>query len=218
MSAQLPGLLTTHDVVNQPPALEDVNLFALNLPLQEALAREGAGWAHDELMARGAELGSAEWFERGALANRYPPTLKLFDRYGRRRDEVEFHPAWHECLAYLKGHGLDSGPWARPRAGAHVARAAHFMLFAEVEDGSLCPTTMTYGCVPAVRSEPDLAREWLPLILSRHYDRRFIPSTGKAGVMLGMGMTEKQGGSDVRTNTTRAEPVGGGEYRIVGHK
>jgi putative acyl-CoA dehydrogenase len=218
MSTQLPGLLTICDVVNQPPPLEDVNLFALNLPLQEALARDDGAWAHEELVARGAELGSAEWIERGTLANRNPPTLKLFDRYGRRRDEVEFHPAWHECLAYLKRHGLDTAPWAEPRPGAHVARAAHFMLFAEIEDGSLCPTTMTYGCVPAVRRDPVLAREWLPLILSRHYDRRFMPAAQKTGAMLGMGMTEKQGGSDVRTNTTRAEPVGGGEYRIVGHK
>ncbi|HEX9180425.1 MAG TPA: isovaleryl-CoA dehydrogenase [Burkholderiales bacterium] len=222
MAARPPPLPVTHEVLNQPPPLEDVNLYALNLPLQEAVAREGAGWATEELNARGRELGSAEWIERGALANRFPPTLRLFDRYGHRRDEVEFHPAWHECLAYLKRHGLDSGPWADPRPGAHVARAAHFMLFAEVEDGSLCPTTMTYGSVPAVRREPAIARDWLPLILSRDYDRRFIPAAQKRGVMLGMGMTEKQGGSDVRANTTRAEPVGSGgpgaEYRITGHK
>jgi putative acyl-CoA dehydrogenase len=222
MTERHPPLLATHEVFNQPPPLEGVNLYSVNLPLREALAREGAGWAQDQLDAAGRELGGAEWFERGAAANRNPPALKLFDRYGRRRDEVEFHPAWHECLAYLKGHGLDSGPWAQPRPGAHVARAAHFMLFAEVEDGALCPTTMTYGSVPAVRREPAIAGEWLPLILSRDYDRRFIPAARKRGVMLGMGMTEKQGGSDVRANTTRAEPAGAGgpgrEYRIVGHK
>jgi putative acyl-CoA dehydrogenase len=218
MSASHPPLIATHEVFNQPPALENYNLYTRNLALQEATAREGARWAHEHLCERGAELGSAEWLERGALANRYPPTPRLFDRYGHRCDEVEFHPAWHECLAYLKGHGCDTGPWADPRPGAHVARAALYVMFAEVEDGALCPTTMTYGVVPVIRRQPEIARDWLSLLLSREYDKRFIPATRKRGVMMGMGLTEKQGGSDVRANTTRAEPTGDGTYRLVGHK
>ncbi|MEW5888707.1 MAG: isovaleryl-CoA dehydrogenase [Pseudomonadota bacterium] len=218
MSASHPPLIATHEVLNQPPVLENYNLYERNIALQEATAREGAPWAHEHLRARGAELGSAEWLERGAAANKYPPTPRLFDRYGHRCDEVEFHPAWHECLAYLKGHGCDTGPWADPRPGAHVARAALYIMFAEIEDGSLCPTTMTYGVVPVIRRQPEIARDWLPLLLSRDYDKRFIPASQKRGVMMGMGLTEKQGGSDVRANTTRAEPMGNGEFRIVGHK
>ncbi len=208
----------TRQDLNQPPALTGVNLFAVNRALQEAVAREGAAWATDELMQRGRELGSAEWFERGELANRNPPQLQLFDRQGFRRDAFEFHPAWHECLAYLKRYGVCTRPWADPRPGAHVARAALFQLFAEVECGSLCPATMTFGAVPLVARDPGLAREWLPLLVSAEYDARFLPPPAKRGVMMGMGMTEKQGGSDVRANTTQAEPVGGGWYRLTGHK
>ncbi len=222
MNPHFSPLVATHEVVNQPPVLEDYNLYASHAALQEAVAREGAGHAQAWLMQRGLELGSRDWLERGALANRNPPSLKLFDRYGRRRDEVEFHPAWHECLSYLKRHGGDSGPWAEPRKGAHVARAAFYQLFAEVEHGALCPTTMTYGAYPTIKREPAIAREWLPAILSRDYDPSFAPVREKKGAMIGMGMTEKQGGSDVRANTTRADPVAGGgpgaPYRLVGHK
>lgn len=210
--------LHTHDVFNQSSPLEDYNLYATNAALREAVSREGADWAGAWLAQRGAELGSREWIERGAAANRNPPIAKPFDRWGRRRDEIEFHPAWHECLAYLKRHGAAAGPWADPRPGAHVARAALFMMFAEIEQGSLCPTTMTYGAVPVVRRDPALARQWLAPLLSPEYDGRFAPADAKRGVMMGMGLTEKQGGSDVRANTTRAEPAGDGEYRIVGHK
>jgi putative acyl-CoA dehydrogenase len=218
MQPSHPPLAATHEVINQARALENYNAYARNLPLQEAAAREGAGWAHDWLMARGAEVGSAEWIEHGRLANVNPPQLRLFDRYGNRRDEVEFHPSWHECLGWLKRHGCDTGPWADPKPGAHVARAAAYVMFAEIEDGSLCPTTMTYGAVPVIRHVPEIARDWMPLLLSREYDRRFIPSAQKRGVLIGMGLTEKQGGSDVRANTTRAEPLGDGTWRIVGHK
>jgi putative acyl-CoA dehydrogenase len=135
---------------------------------------------------------------------------------------VEFHPAWHELLGYMKRHGLDSGPWADPKPGAHVTRAAHYLLYSEVENGSQCPITMTYGAVPAVSREVEIAREWLPLLLSRDYDKRVIPANRKRGALMGMGMTEKQGGSDVRANTTRAEALGvggpGAEYRLIGHK
>jgi putative acyl-CoA dehydrogenase len=208
----------THAIENQAEPLEEVNLYALNLALQEAVAREGAGWAHDELLAAGAELGTREWMKRGDAANRNPPVLHAFDRAGRRRDVFEFHPAWHECLRWLKAKGVDTGAWADPRRGAHVRRAALFQLFAEVEDGSLCPTTMTYGVVPPISRSPELAREWMHLLLSREYDERFLPAPRKRGVMMGMGVTEKQGGSDVRANTTRADPAGGGWHRLVGHK
>ena len=208
----------THAVENVSEPLQDVNLYAVNLALQEAVAREGAGWAHEELLAAGAELGSREWIERGDAANRHPPVLHAFDRAGRRRDAFEFHPAWHACLRWLKAKGVDTGAWADPRPGAHVRRAALFQLFAEVEDGSLCPTTMTYGAVPPVSRVPALAREWMPRLLSREYDERFLPAPAKRGAMMGMGVTEKQGGSDVRTNATVAEPAGGGWHRLVGHK
>lgn len=218
MEPSHPLLLVTHEVLNQAPPLENTNLYLRNAALREGLAREGAGAAHTWMDARGAELGSAQMLEWAAQANRNPPTPKLFDTAGNRRDEVEFHPAYHELMAYLKRHGASAGPWAQPVAGAHVKRAAFYMLYAEVEDGTLCPTTMTYAVVPAISRDQPLAAEWLPRIYSLDYDRRFIPAAQKKGVTLGMGMTEKQGGSDVRANTTRAEPAGGREYRIVGHK
>jgi putative acyl-CoA dehydrogenase len=218
MEMHPPTPFATHTVENQPPPLEDYNLYARNRALAEALAREGAAWAHDELTAAGAELGSAEWIRRGDDANSNPPLFKPFDRFGHRRDEFEFHPAWHECMRWLKDRGVDTGAWADPRPGAHVRRAALFQLFAEIECGSLCPTTMTYGAVPPVSRVPDLARDWLPLLLSREYDPRSVPAAQKRGATMGMGMTEKQGGSDVRANTTRAEGVGGGWYALTGHK
>lgn len=222
MNPARPPLMATHEVFNQAPPLEDINLYARNLALQEGLAREGAGHAHEWMTARGAELGSAAMIRQAADANKYPPTLKLFDTGGQRRDEVEFHPAYHELMAYLKRHGASSGPWSDPRPGAHVKRAAFYMMYAETEDGTLCPTTMTYAVVPAIMRDRPLADEWLPRIYSLDYDKRFLPAEQKRGVTLGMGLTEKQGGSDVRANTTRAEPVNanasGCEYRIVGHK
>ncbi|MDP2824408.1 MAG: isovaleryl-CoA dehydrogenase [Sulfuritalea sp.] len=226
-----PMLTVSHEVLNQAHALENYNAYLYNLPLQEAVAQQGAGWAHDWLIERGAEVGSAEWIEHGRLANVNPPQPRLFDRYGNRRDEVEFHPSWHECLGWLKRHGCDTGPWADPRPGAHVARAAAYVMFAEIEDGSLCPATMTYGAVPVLRHVPEIARDWMPKMLSREYDKRFIPAAQKRGVLIGMGLTEKQGGSDVRANTTRAEQVGSatraennggdenaGNWRLTGHK
>jgi putative acyl-CoA dehydrogenase len=218
MQLSHPPLTATHEVINQAHALENYNAYTRNLPLQEAVAQQGAGWAQDWLIARGAEVGSAEWIEHGRLANANPPQLKLFDRYGNRRDEVEFHPSWHECLGWLKRHGCDTGPWAAPKPGAHVARAAAYAMFAEIECGSLCPTTMTYGAVPVLRQVPEIVREWMPKILSREYDKRFIPAAQKRGVLIGMGLTEKQGGSDVRANTTRAERMDDGSWRLTGHK
>ena len=219
-----PGHLAfrTHEVSNMVPALVDSNLFTDDKALGEAIVREGAGWASAALAELGERLGKEETIELGFLANRHPPVLHTHDRSGHRRDEVEYHPAWHALLGLSVEHGLHASPWADPRPGAHVARAAGIFLLAQVEAGVMCPTTMTYASVPALRRQPEIAAQWEPRILSRRYDRRFRPAVEKTGVLLGMGMTEKQGGSDLRANTTRAAPVGGGgpggEYRIVGHK
>jgi len=208
----------THEVLNQSPPLEGYNLYAGNIALREGVRREGAKWADRSLSAFGELLGKPETMEFGHLANRHTPILKTFDLKGRRRDEVEFHPAWHRLMAIGCAQGLHSGPWADPRPGAHVARAAAFMLFAEVEQGALCPLTMTFGSVPALRRFPQAAGPFLERILKPNYDPRFRPIAEKTGALVGMGMTEKQGGSDVRTNTTRAEPAGDGAYAITGHK
>lgn len=212
----------TSDVTNQSTDLIDYNLFTSNPALVEALAREGSASDHDRMASLGERLGSAEMFALGNAANRNPPELKLFDRFGRRRDEVEFHPAWHELMRRLVGEGLHTGPWSEPASAAHVARAAGYMLWAEIENGTQCPATMTYGAVPTLARQPEDFGEWLPLLLSREYDPRFVAASEKRGALMGMGMTEKQGGSDVRSNTTRAVAAGAGgpgrEYRLTGHK
>jgi putative acyl-CoA dehydrogenase len=214
----------THEINNVAPALtgSGCNFFTSDRALVEAAAREGAGWAESELEALGALLGREETIELGFQANRNPPVCQTHDRVGRRRDEVEYHPAYHALMTISIEHGLHASPWSSPRPGAHVARAAAFFLLGQIEAGVMCPTTMTYAAVPALRRQPEVAAEWEPRIFSRRYDRRFLPAPEKAGVTLGMGMTEKQGGSDLRSNTTRATPVRGGgpgaEYRLVGHK
>ena len=221
-----PGAFNSNEVFNQPPPLQDYNPFSSDVALQDAVRREGAAWAHDELIRFGEKCGAASVLALGVLANKYPPVLQTHDRYGRRRDEVEFHPAWHELMALGAGAGLHSAPWAEPRPGAHVARAASYLLYSQVENGTQCPLTMTYAAVPVLAKQtqalPWLAQTWLPRMLARDYDQRFLPIEQKRAALIGMGMTEKQGGSDVRTNTTRAEPMGargpGETYRITGHK
>ena len=213
----------TRDVTNQSSELVDYNLFTSNPALVAALAREGSASDHERIAALGERLGTAEMFALGDAANRNRPVLKLFDRFGARRDEVEFHPAWHELMRRLVGAGLHTGPWSEPASAAHVARAAGYMLWAEVENGTQCPATMTYGAVPTLARQPEDFGEWLPLLLSREYDPRFMVAADKKGALMGMGMTEKQGGSDVRSNTTRAVPASGArgpgrEYRLTGHK
>lgn len=212
----------THDVTNQPPALEDYNLFASDAALREGVAREGADWACDGLAAFGARIGSAEMIEAGALANRHKPELKSFDRFGHRIDKVEFHPAYHKVMAASIAEGLHASPWSDPRPGAQVRRAAGMIMMAQVEVGHLCPVSMTYASVPVLRRQPALAGAWVPKILSRDYDPRFLPAADKHALQIGMGMTEKQGGSDVRSNTSRAAPLDGGGpgsgYAITGHK
>src|SRR5258708_14869495 len=200
----------THDVQNQPPALADYDLFASDRALSDAVAREGGGWASESLGAFGRRLGRAETIDWGFQANRDPRVLQSFDRFGHRRDVVEFHPAWHSLMTLAVAEGVHTAPWAEPKPGAHVARAATVYMLCQIEAGVQCPITMTYGVVPALQQQPDLAQEWLPLLYSRRYDPSFCPAAEKTGVLMGMGMTEKQGGSDLRGNASRAEPEGSG--------
>ncbi len=206
------------EVQNQPPPLETYNPFASDTVLRDAVTREQAGWAEDGLSALGATLGKPETIKLGFDANKYSPTLRTLDRYGHRVDEVEFHPAWHELLAIALRAGLHSSPWAEPKPGAHVARAAGFYLLMQIESGVCCPLAMTYGSVPTLRQAPEIAAQWLPKIYGREYDRRFMPVGKKTAALIGMGMTENQGGSDLRTNVTRADPSGDGSFRLFGHK
>jgi len=207
----------THAVTNQPPPLEDVNLFATHLPLVEALEREGAGWAGARALDVGAAWG-AEPLRWGFAANEHPPRLRTHDRYGHRIDEVEFHPAWHRLMALASEHELHSLPWTTIEAGGHVARAALYLTATQAEAGFACPITMTFAAVPALRTEPAVAAEWEPLLMARGYDGALGPAGAKGSAKCGMAMTEKQGGSDVRANTTVARAVGDGEYLLTGHK
>ncbi len=212
----------THDVINQPAALADYNLFAADPALREAVLREGATWADEELTRFGAMAGAAEYLELGDLANKHQPELDTHDRYGRRIDLVRFHPAYHRLMETAINQGLHSSPWSDPRPGAHVARAAKSYMHAQVEAGHGCPITMTFAVVPTLKLQPDLAAAWLPKIMARSYDPRNVPAAQKQGITVGMAMTEKQGGSDVRANTTRAVTIGaegpGQAYELIGHK
>jgi len=204
---------------NQPPPLVDYNLFEANAPLREAVEREGASWAHDLVQELGRLAGKQEAIDWGFQANANPPRLRTHDRFGERIDEVEFHPAWHELMRVAVGHGLHALPWREPRRGAHAARAAAFYVWSQVEGGHGCPVSMTYAAVPALRKSPEVAAEWEPLMTTLDYDPGLRPHKTKRGVLFGMAMTERQGGSDVRSNTTRAEPNGAnGEHRLTGQK
>jgi putative acyl-CoA dehydrogenase len=212
----------THAVSNQTPPLVDYNLFTTDLALQEAIRREGAGAAAPDLASAGSALGTAAILDDARLANRYPPVLQGFNVQGERIDSIEFHPSWHALMRGIAARGYHTGPWVRidgrAIAGAHVARAAGYLMQAQVECGTLCPTTMTYGAVAAMRRDPWLDRDWVPRLLTREYDPRDIPIEHKGGGLIGMGMTEKQGGSDVRANSSRALRSADGSYRITGHK
>ena len=211
----------THAVFNQAPPYEEVNLFTSDRVLGEAVVREGAGWAAERLRGFGAVCGRRETLELGVRANERTPVLRTHDRRGVRVDEVELDPSWHALMRLGVENGLHALPWREPRSGAHVARAALFMLLTEVEAGVGCPLSMTYSAVPALRQQPDLAAEWEPRFTSLSYEPRLIPAADKPGALCGMAMTEKQGGSDVRANTTAARPLpegGDGEYLLTGHK
>ena len=212
----------THTVLNQPRALEDYNAYLQDQALVEAVAREGGAWAHDAISAFGALAGSREWIELGFQANENKPVLFTHDRYGNRIDEVRFHPAYHRLMQLSIEHGLHAAHWRDPGPGAQVARAAKFYLQAQVEAGHGCPVTMTSAAIPALLEQPDLYAQFAPQVLALQYDPRNIPLEQKQGITIGMAMTEKQGGSDVRANTLRAIPVGAGGpgqlYELVGHK
>jgi putative acyl-CoA dehydrogenase len=204
---------------NQPPPLVDYNLFEADAPLREALEREDAAWAQDMVHDLGRLAGTEEAIDWGFQANAHPPELRTHDRFGNRIDEVEFHPAWHRLMEVAIGHGLHALPWREPRPGAHAARAAAFYIWSQVEGGHGCPVSMTYAAVPALRQQPDLAAHWEPLMTTLDYDPGLRPATSKRGALFGMAMTERQGGSDVRSNTTRAVPLGtGGEHLLTGQK
>ena len=212
----------THEVINQPVELANYNLFSTDAALAEAVAREGANWASNDLADFGGRIGTAEYLDLGAQANRHLPEFDTHDRYGRRVDLVRFHPSYHQFMKTSIEEGLHSSPWTDPRKGAHVARAARVYMHSQVESGHGCPISMTFAAVPALNLQSDITKEWLPKITARVYDPRNLPIDQKQGVTIGMAMTEKQGGSDVRANTTRAIPVSTGgpgrEYELIGHK
>src|SRR4051794_10945057 len=216
-----PNAVNPKAVLNQPPPLRGYNMYLANLPLVEAVQREGAGWIHEQCMEAGDDR-DGELVELGRLANENPPVLRAIDRFGHRIDEVEFHPAWHQLMELAVGHGVHALPWREPRAGAHTARAAMMLAASGLESGHGCPISMTYAAIPVLRRQPELADEWEPRLTSLEYDARMIPADQKRGSLFGMAMTEKQGGSDVRANITRARPLNGGgagaEYEITGHK
>ncbi len=209
--------MVTHQVSNQPPPLEGYNVFGTDAALVEGTAREGAGWAEDRLRALGDLAGSAEAIGWGRDANVHPPELRTHDRYGHRIDEVEYHPSYHRLMEVAVAEGLHAAPWRTERQGAHVARAAGFYTWSQVDAGHGCPISMTYSVLPALRVDPEVLGEWEPLLTSPTYDATFGPAPAKSGALAGMAMTEKQGGSDVRANTTAAAPADGG-YLLTGHK
>lgn len=210
----------THTVFNQPTPLNNSNLFLSDVALCEAVAREGAGWDSELLASIGQQLGTAESLELGRLANACPPELLRYDPQGQRLDDVRFHPAWHLLIQGLCGNRVHNLPWEEDaRAGSFVARAARFVLHAQVEAGTLCPVTMTFAATPLLqRMMPAAFSDWLTPLQSDRYDSHLLPGGQKRGLLIGMGMTEKQGGSDVLSNTTRAERLDDGAYRLVGHK
>ena len=209
--------MATHEVFNQPPPLVDYDVFAADAALAEGLRREGAGWAEDSLGELGRLAGTAEAIEWGFQANANPPVLKTHDRYGNRADVVEYHPAYHSLMKVAVGQGMHAAPWSLAQEGAHVARAAKFYVWSQVEPGHGCPISMTYAVVPALRANAEEAAAWEPLLFSLDYDGRNLPVSEKRGAIAGMAMTEKQGGSDVRANTTRAVAAGD-HWELTGHK
>lgn len=220
--------LSDDQAFNQSPPFVDVNLFTSDTALQEAVRREGAAQAYENLSAFGGLVGSAASLELGRLANEHPPQLKSFDPRGDRIDLVEFHPAYHQLMAISTAQGLHCSTWehllagTRPKPGAHVARCAGSYMAAQMEAGHCCPITMTHAAIASLRHAPSIARDLVAKILSRSYDPGIAPIGEKSAITLGMGMTERQGGTDVRANTTRAEPIDGRgpgrAYAITGHK
>ncbi len=222
MNAQAAPHATTHEVLNQPPALECWNPYDGDRVLAAALHREGGGWAEDKARKLAAAVGTAHVQNLARLANRHTPELRSHDRYGHRVDLVDFHPAWHELMALAYGHEVHSLAWTAKRPGAQVARAALSYLWNQAENGVGCPTGMSYAAQPALAFQPDVVAEWMPRLMSPHYDPRPIAAEKKTGCTIGMTFTEKQGGSDLRANQTRARALGtagpGQLYALTGHK
>ena len=216
--------LSTHEVTNTPPHIGDQNLWENDTALRETTRREGADSAKEHLAAFGKLAGVDENYEKSNQANRYPPELHAFDRYGMRINQVKFHPAYHDLMEIAVANGVSNFSWNNPGAGAHVAHAALTYMFHQVEGGVMCPMAMSYSAIPALQTTPAIAKDWIPRLLSNQYDARDIPAQQKNGVLMGMFMTEKQGGSDVRSNSTRAVPASadksgiGNDYLLTGHK
>ena len=203
---------------NQPPPLDGFDLFAADQALQQAALAEAPSLETSALHEVGRLAGSPEMIELGAEANRNEPELRTHDRFGERIDEVHFHPSWHVLMGVATTHGMHATPWRDPQPNAHLRRAIKFYLWSQVEAGHLCPISMTYAAVPALEHSPMLARVWTGKLAERAYDPRLLPIAEKSSAICGMGMTERQGGSDVRANVTRANAIGNGEYLIDGHK
>lgn len=220
--SQTAFMAETHEVQNQPPPLQNYNLYDQDQALVEAVQREGAAWAQAGIAAFGALTGSREVIELGFQANENKPVLYTHDNYGHRIDEVRFHPAYHRLMQISLENGLHSSHWTDPKPGAQVARAAKFYMQSQVDAAHGCPVTMTSAAIPALLEQPDIAAQWAPKIMACQYDHRNVPVAHKQAVTIGMAMTEKQGGSDVRANTVRAHPLGAGgpgqAYELVGHK
>ncbi len=212
--------MSTHEVINQSTPLTGHDVASSDTALMEGVARHGGGWGRGDLAVLGRRAGDPEVIRWGELANEHQPVLHRYDHYGHRVDVVEYHPAYHHLMAEAVAAGLHAAPWADERPGAHVVRAARFAVWTQVEAGHGCPISMTYAIVPALRAAPGLAAEWEPRLTSRRYDPTDGPAAAKTGAIAGMAMTEKQGGSDVRANTTTATPDGGGGdgYVLTGHK
>ncbi len=223
MSAREPmAQLRTHQVINQPPPLENYNAYYRDQALIEGLQREATESAQDQAAKLGAEIGSKRIISLGDLANKYPPELHTHDRFGHRIDEVIYHPAYHELMALAFSYRIHSLAWSDESSDGHTAHAALIYLLSQAETGICCPVAMAYAAVPSLNHQPDIAKQWLPRIFSQHYDPRSIPASEKRGSTIGMAMTEKQGGSDLRANTTRAIPLDSKssdqEYELTGHK
>ena len=215
--------LPTHEVLNMPPHLGDQDLWMNDSALREGVLREGGGWALDKLQRMGKTFGNNEVFEKAEQANRNPPQMKAFDRYGNRINQVEYHPAYHELMELAISNEVPNFAWNHPQPGGQVVHAALTYMLSQPEGGVMCPMAMSYAAVPTLKWTPSIGDEWIPRLLSTSYDPRDIPVTQKSGVTVGMFMTEKQGGSDVRSNTTRAVACGsrkgpGAEYLLTGHK
>jgi len=215
--------LPTHSVTNMPPYLGDQDLWHSDPALRAAVSREGADWAQADFATLGRKVGTSDTFEQAEQANRYSPEIKAYDRYGMRINQVIYHPAYHDLMQLAIENQVASFAWNHTRPGAHVGHMALSYMFNQVESGVMCPMAMTYSAIPTLRTTPAIAHEWIPRLLSRQYDMQDIPVTEKTGATMGMFMTEKQGGSDVRSNSTTAIPAGsntgiGTEYRLTGHK